>query len=307
MSVVASPKAADSAEQSAVLRGLGYVVISMLLLPGQDAVAKYVSDTVSPGVLSFARFFLQTIFTLPFLLYFQGIGGLVPNRFWANALRGALIATSATLFFTAIKFMPLADALAIFFIEPFVLTILSAVVDKEQVGWRRRIAVATGFVGVLLVVRPSYDVFGPVSLIPALGGCIFAFYALLNRRLSAHDTPLAMQFTAGVSALVIVTVMLAIGAFAGIPDLAPTPLGGRETALLLFMGVLGTSGHILFVKAAKLAPTSLIAPMQYVEIAAAALFGYLLFGDFPDLGKWIGIAIIVASGAYVFFRESRVR
>ena len=82
--------------------------------------------------------------------------------------------------------MPIADALAIFFIEPFILTILSAVVDKEHVGWRRRIAVAAGFVGVLIVVQPSWSVFGPISLVPAAGGALFAVYALLNRRLSAY-------------------------------------------------------------------------------------------------------------------------
>jgi drug/metabolite transporter (DMT)-like permease len=294
-------------DQNAVLRGLGLVTIAMILLPGQDTIAKYISDTVSPGQISWARFFLQSLFTLPFLLYFHGTRGLIPKRFWLNVLRGALIASSSTLFFVAIKFMPMADALAIFFIEPFILTILSAVIDKEHVGMRRRIAVVAGFIGVLIVVQPSWAVFGPVSLIPALGGTIFAFYALLNRRASASDTPLTMQFTAGVTAMLILTLFLALGGVVGIPDMAPSAVGMREIGFLLLMGVFGTSGHLLFVHAARLAPSSLIAPMQYVEIVMAALFGYVVFGDFPDFWKWVGIAIIVASGAYVFWRESRVR
>ena len=303
----AIPAAARSRDQGAVLRGLGLCVLAMIILPGQDAIAKYISATVSPGQISWARFLLQTLFTLPFLVWFQGFGGLVPNRLWPNVLRGVLIASSSTLFFLALKFMPMADAIAIFFVEPFILTILSAVVDKEHVGWRRRIAVVAGFVGVLIVVRPSYDVFGWISLVPAAGGFIFAVYALLNRRLSAYDTPLTMQFTAGVSALAVITIALGIGWLAGVPDLTPSPLGTREISFLLVMGVLGTSGHLLFVQAARLAPSSLIAPMQYVEIAAAVLLGYFIFGDFPDFWKWVGIAIIVASGAYVFWRESRVR
>ena len=100
--------------------------------------------------------------------------------------------------------------------------------------------------------------------------------------------------------------MLAVGWLAGVPELSPSPVGGREVSFLLLMGVLGTSGHLLFVQAARLAPSSLIAPMQYVEIVCAALFGYVVFGDFPSLLKWFGIAIIVGSGAYVFWRESRV-
>jgi drug/metabolite transporter (DMT)-like permease len=302
-SVSASLRSDDPRE---VMRGLALVVGAMILLPGQDTVAKYISDTLSPGAIAWARFFLQSLFTLPFLLYFQGVGGLVPKRLWPNVVRGVLIAGSSTMFFAAIKFMPIADALAIFFIEPFILTILSAAIDKEYVGWRRRTAVATGFVGVLIVVQPSWSVFGPISLVPALGGGLFAVYALLNRRLSAYDAPLTMQFTAGVSALCVLTVVLTVGWLAGVPELSPSPVGTREVSFLLLMGVLGTSGHLLFVQAARLAPSSLIAPMQYIEIVCAALFGYAVFGDFPSLLKWFGIAIIVGSGAYVFWRESRV-
>ncbi len=302
----ATPGIALRAEDARdVMRGLSLVLVAMIVLPGQDAVAKYISDAVSPGVATWARFLLQSLFTLPFLLYFQGVAGLKPKRLWPNALRGALIASSGFLFFVAIKFMPLADALAIFFIEPFILTVLSAVVDKEHVGWRRRIAVAAGFVGVLIVVQPSWSVFGPISLIPALAGLLFAVYVLLNRRLTVHDTPLTMQFTAGVSATLVMTLILGVGWLFGVPEIAPTPVGGREMKFLLLMGVLGTSGHLLFVQAARLAPSSLIAPMQYVEIVTAVLLGYLVFGNFPSPVKWLGIAIIVWSGAYVFWRESR--
>lgn len=307
MTASTAPASQPHSDQSAVLRGLLLVTLAMLLLPGQDTIAKFISDTVSPGVISWARFALQTAFIFPFVVYFQGVRGLMPNRLWPNLLRGALIATSSTLFFAAIKFMPLADALAIFFIEPFILTVLSAVIDKEQVGWRRRVAVVVGFIGVLIVVQPSYGVFGAVSLIPAAAGTLFAFYALLNRRLASFDTPLTMQFAAGMSALLIMTPVVALGSHAGIAELALAPIGSRELSLLLLMGVFGTSGHLLFVQAAKLAPSSLIAPMQYVEIVFAALFGYAVFGDFPDFWKWVGIAIIVGSGVYVFWRESQLR
>lgn len=300
-----SQNRAPAADRRAVLRGLGLVVVAMILLPGQDAVAKYISGTVSPGQITWTRFLLQTLFMLPFVIYFQGTAGLLPNRLWPNVLRGALIATSSMLFFAAIKFMPLADALAIFFVEPFILTILSALVDKEHVNRSRRIAVVAGFVGVLIVVRPSYAVLGWISLIPAAGGCIFAVYVLLTRRLSSYDTPLTMQFAAGASALVLLTPCLALGALAGWPELSPAAVGAFEVGFLLLMGVLGTTGHLLFVQASRLAPSSLIAPMQYFEIVCAALLGYLVFGDFPDFWKWVGIAIIVGSGAYVFWGESR--
>jgi drug/metabolite transporter (DMT)-like permease len=160
---------------------------------------------------------------------------------------------------------------------------------------------------VLIVVRPSYDVFGPVSLIPAAAGFVFAVYVLLNRRLSAHDSVLTMQFSAGAAALVIMTAVLLLGWATGLEEIVPTAPGSRETWLLVVMGALGAGGHIMFVQASRYVPSSMIAPMQYLEIVCAALFGYLLFGDFPDTLSWLGIGLIVASGLFVFWRESRVR
>jgi drug/metabolite transporter (DMT)-like permease len=290
-----------------VARGLLLIVGAMIVLPGQDTVAKYLSDTLSPGQITWARFLLQVLLTLPILLYFRGTSGLVPNRIGPNALRGVLIAASSMLFFTAIKFMPIADAIAVFFIEPFILTILSAVIDKEQVGWRRRLAVGAGFIGVVIVVQPSWQVFGAISLLPAAAGTTFAVYVLLNRRLSLYDTPLTMQFASGISALVVMTFVLAVGWLTDVAELTPSLVDGRELAFLLLMGMLGTGGHLLFVYGGKLAPSSIIAPLQYVEIVSAVILGYLVFGDFPTPVKWVGIVIIVGSGAYVFWRESRAR
>jgi drug/metabolite transporter (DMT)-like permease len=306
MSAAARPIALSGrSDQASVLRGLGYVMIAMILLPGQDAVAKLLLGPISPGQITWVRFALQTAFTLPLLLYTQGARGLLAARLWPNAARGALIAGSSIAYFAALRFMPIADAIAVFFVEPFILTALSAWIDKEHVSLGRRIAVAAGFVGVLVVVRPSYAVLGPVSLLPAAGGCLFAVYVLLNRRLSRFDSPLTMQFTAGLSATLIMTLCLAVGWSFGIPDLSTIAVDRRAVALLVLMGALGTSGHLFFVGASRLAPSSLIAPLQYVEIIFAVLLGYLVFGDFPDFWKWVGIGIVVASGAYVFWREGR--
>ena len=91
MSLPAAPQLAarDSHDQKAVLRGLFYVTLAMIVLPMQDTVAKYVSSTVSVGVITWARFLMQSLFMLPFVLYFQGTRGLIPNRLWPNILRGA--------------------------------------------------------------------------------------------------------------------------------------------------------------------------------------------------------------------------
>ena len=267
------PAGLTGRDQAATLRGLGFVLFAMVVLPGQDAVAKYLSSDLSPGEISWMRFLLQTVLTVPFLWYFHGWSGFWPVRPWENALRGALISVGSLLFFAAVKLMPIADALAIFFIEPFILIILAAIIDKEQIGWALRIAVATGFLGVLLVVQPSYKVFGAVSLLPAIAGCIFAVYIMLSRRVSLSDTPLAMQFAAGVSASVVLGIAVACGSAFGLTDFTLHPLDSGLCGLLLLMGLLGTTGHFAFVIGSRLAPASVVAPLQYVEIVTAVVLG----------------------------------
>jgi drug/metabolite transporter (DMT)-like permease len=288
-----------------IVRGLVFVCVAMVLLPGQDAAAKFASATVSVGQINWARFLLQTLLTLPFVLHAQGIRGLVPNRLLPNVVRGVLILTSSFCFFLAIQAMPLADALAIFFVSPFIITVLSALVEKEHVGWRRRIAVGVGFAGALIVIRPSYSVFGLVAVLPLMGAAIFSVYALMTRRYAAYDTALTMQFAAGVSGTVLMTLVLAAGWFLDAAPFAPSPMDHRDLFVLGLMGVCGTAGHLLLVQAARHVPASLFAPLMYLEIVAAALLGYAVFNDFPDAWTWTGIAVIVGSGAYVFWRESR--
>lgn len=290
-----------------LVRGLFMVAVAMVLLPVQDAIVKVAAATVPVGEINWLRFVLQSSLTLPFLLLAHGTSGLVPNRLWPNVVRGAMIATSSGFMFMAVKFMPLADALAIFFVSPFILTILSALFGGEHVGWRRRLGVLAGFIGALIVIRPSYSVFGGVALLPLGCAAVFALYAFMTRRYASYDHPLTMQFTAGVSAALITSGTMIFGAVAGIAEFTPRMLDLREILLLLLMGFAGTFGHLLVVKSARHVPGSLFAPFQYLEIVAATILGYALFGDFPDALKWLGIGIIVGSGLYVFWRESRTR
>jgi drug/metabolite transporter (DMT)-like permease len=175
------------------------------------------------------------------------------------------------------------------------------------VGWRRRLAVAAGFVGALIVIRPSYGVFGPIALLPLAAASLFAVYLLLNRRLARFDTPLTMQFSAGVAGTLTMTLLLPLGAALGEENLTPSAGDAWAWTLMASIGLLATFGHLMVVQAFRAAPASLLAPFQYLEIVSATILGYALFGDFPDPWKWLGIAIIVASGVYVFWRESRRR
>lgn len=288
------------------VRGMVLAVIGALVLPAMDAIAKLLGETgaMSPGQITFFRFAVQAAFCLVWLLAAGGPGALRSNRFGLNFVRGMLLGAASLFFFTAIKYMPLADAIAVFFVEPLILTLLSFIVLRETVGWRRIAAVVTGFVGALIVIQPSYAIFGPVALLPLAAATLFATYLLLNRIAGQSDGAMVMQYVSGLGGMAIVAVAMFVGGVAGIEDLALTvPLDPTVWALVLLMGALGVAGHYLFVRAFQMASASLLAPFQYIEIVSAAALGYLIFSDFPTPAKWIGIAIIVASGLYVFWRE----
>lgn len=290
-------------------KGIAAISAAMFFLPIMDAIGKWLSivDAVPPATVTFGRFLFQALITLAIILALGGIKALRTRNLSGNLLRGALMGLGGVCFFVAIKYMPLADALAIFFVEPLILTLLSAVVLKEQVGWRRLSAVAVGFLGTLLVIQPSWELFGWVSLLPLVTATFFAIYLILNRLYSADDNPLVMQLYAGLGGSLMTGAILVAGSLLRIDDLSMgLPSGPLPWMLLVAIGAIATIGHLLVVHASRLVPASLLAPFQYLEIVMAVLIGLVVFSEFPSLSKWIGILIIISSGVYVFWRE-RVR
>ena len=276
---------------------------AMLLLPVMDAIAKTLSDSVPAGQVAWSRFFFQVIYLAPFVLAggrFRPVGHL-----GLHVLRGALIAVATLLFFASLKVLPLADAISIFFVEPLILTVLAAVFLGESVGWRRLTAVAVGFCGALIVIRPSFQAFGWTALLPLGAACCFAVYLVLTRRLAREEKATTMQFMAGISGGLTLSLALLFGGLAEIPVIDPVWPSLWAWSLMAGLGLIATIGHIVVVHAFRRASPATLAPFQYLEIISATLLGLLLFGDFPDLGTWLGIAIIVGSGLYVFHRERR--
>ncbi len=281
---------------------------AMLTLPLMDAAAKFLAlnEAMAPGSITFLRFALQTLICVPILIAAGGISALRPNNWSYNLLRGILIGCASALFFISVKYVPIADAIAIFFVEPFILTALSALILGEKVGWRRWLAIAVGFIGALMVIQPNLVRFGLVSLLPLGTATLFAFYLILNRVLAARDTSLVMQYSAGVGGVIALGFAMAVGSALGVTDLTWTPPGSTlAVVLLLAIGLISTFGHLLVVTAFRHAPASLLAPFQYFEIISAVAIGFLIFDEFPSLSKWLGIAIIIGSGLFILWREQR--
>jgi drug/metabolite transporter (DMT)-like permease len=297
---------AVQAANSSHAQGMMIMSVGMLILPVMDGIGKYLAteQAMSPGQVSFYRFIVQLILTVAAIALVSGRPGFKSNRFWLNILRGFLIGGASLCFFAAVKYMPIADALAIFFVEPFILTALSALILGEKVGWRRWAAIGLGFIGALIVIQPSFARFGFIAFLPLGTASLFAVYMLLNRSLGVHDGPMVMQYLAGIGGTVVIALAMGIGSVVGITDLAPSwPANGLSLSLVLLLGFLAAVGHGLVVLAFQKAPASLLAPFQYLEIISAVLIGYLVFSDVPSASKWVGIGIIVASGLFIFRRE----
>jgi drug/metabolite transporter (DMT)-like permease len=308
MPIPEQPIRANRKPPATVMQGVLLLVLAMMILPCMDAIAKYLAVTagMAPAQVTFYRFFFQLVATLPLLLRLGGPRALLPQRPWYNLLRGVLLSAAALFFFVSVKYMPLADVFAIYFVEPFILTCLSALILGERVGWRRWVAIAVGFAGAMIVIQPSFQVFGLTALLPVACAFLFACYLLMNRASGSADTPLAMQTFAGIGGTLFMILVIAIGHGMGSVDFVPSlPQTGLAWMLVIALGTISGYGHLMVVKAFQAAPASLLAPIHYFEIIAATALGYVVFGEFPTASKWLGVAIIVGSGLFMLWRERR--
>lgn len=307
--MVASMAMTQDNSSSSSFRGMMIMAGCMAVLPAMDAIAKYMATYggMSPGQVTFYRFFFQLVCTLPLLMAVSPKALISTRRPFLNLFRGVLHAAASLMFFVAVKYMPLADVFAIYFVEPFMLTMMSAMFLGEKVGWRRWLAIIIGFGGAMIVIQPSFEIFGLKSLLPVACAFLFTLYLFLNRAMGDGDTPLTMQTMAGIGGTLFMAVALGIGHSLGDVDFEMSLPGNTQAWLLLILlGSISGYMHLLVVKAFRLAPISLLAPFQYFEIISATALGFVLFNDFPNPSKWLGILIIVASGLFIIWRE-RVR
>lgn len=299
----------NSSTNTQIARAMMIMVAAMLFAPIMDAIAKSLAtqSDVSPATVTFGRFVVQSIFLGVFVAVAWSKGAMKYVFSWVNILRGMIMGLAAMLFFTAIKYMPLADAIAVFFVEPLIVMLMSSVFLGEKVGWRRVTAAIIGFGGAIIVIRPSYELFGLVSLLPLCTAFLFSVYLILTRISGSDQEPLVMQFYAGIGGVLICGAILAVGTPLGSVDFGLSlPTTNQAWSLLLGIGLFAVASHLLIVIAFTMAPASVLAPFQYVEIVSATILGYLVFNEFPASVQWLGIFIIIGSGIYIFLREQKL-
>lgn len=277
----------------------------MLVVPIMDIIAKYLSTSLPPLEITFGRFLFQFLICIFIAVATRQAITFRGDQPFVNYLRGVLMAVASFCFFTAVKYMSVATAISIFFLEPMILTLLAAVILKEKVGIRRIGAILVGLVGAIVILRPSVAEIGIVSLLPVATAVLFAVYLLLNRLTPVTDSLLTIQLSAGLSGSLLLGTCLLVTSLLGIDEYMFVMPSAGQLGLLAMVGFISFATHGLLVAAFQRGSASLLAPLQYVEIVSATLFGYLVFSDFPDKLTWFGISLIVGSGLYIAHRERR--
>ncbi|WP_164659989.1 DMT family transporter [Tropicibacter sp. Alg240-R139] len=278
---------------------LGFCVVA----PMGDAVAKLLSGTIPVGELLLVRFAVQAIVLIP-LVSLTGRAWRIRGRLLRlTALRTALHIVGIGTMFTALQYLPLADAIAIAFVMPFIMLLLGKYVLGEEVGSRRLGACIVGFMGTLLVIQPSFAEVGWPALLPLVVAIVFSLFMLITRQLAKDTDPVGLQAVSGVMACLVLLPVLLVGHNMGVEPLTLVMPAPMTSWLMLAIGLLGTMAHLLMTWSLRYAPSATLAPMQYLEIPVATVIGWLIFSDLPNGLAGVGICITMAAGLYIILRE----
>ncbi len=284
--------------------GVMLMLAFCVLAPLADSIAKLLGGSVALGLLLSVRFGIQAVILVP-IVALSGAGfRLPPGLLMWTLLRTLLHIAGIGLMFSALRYLPLADALAIAFVMPFIMLILGHFVMGEEVGIHRMLACAVGFIGTLLVIQPNFVAVGAPALLPLGVAVIFALFMLVTRKIARALDPIKLQAISGMQATVLLVVVVMLR-----PDLAgsaPLVLAASSLWLLAALGLLGTMAHLFMTWSLRFAPASTLAPMQYLEIPFGTAIGWLIFADLPNGLAAIGICITVAAGLYIILRERRL-
>ena len=284
--------------ETRVLRGIVFIVLATVLFVSMNTGVKLLRPSLPTLELIWARTLGHLVFV--FALFGPTHGGwrlLATRKPRTQIARSLLLLTSTSFFFTALGYVPLADATAVSFTAPLVVAALAGPMLAERVGLAHWLAIAAGFVGALIIIRPGAAGANPHLLLVLGSAACYAVYQILTRRVAGFDPP---ETGVTYSALVGTVVLSAV-----VPLVWRTPDRLWQWLVLLALGLLGGLGHYCVARALLWAPASIVSPFHYVQLVGAAAMGYLAFGDVPTTGMWLGSAVIVASGLAIAWRERR--
>ena len=277
------------------LLGIALMVGAMLIFPFLDVCAKFLGQWGIPVIeIVWARLFFGLLLSAPILIWREGSASLHVKDSKINALRGFFLVISTMMFFGALHYQGVAETLAIYFVQPLFITALAPIVLKEKVGLNRWLAVAVGFIGVLIIIRPGYLELNPGVFLAAGAGLGSAITLLLTRKLAGKNSAIANTVYTNLFGSVFATVIL-------IPFWV-TP-NFNTLLFMVLLATIGTLANFLTIMAMENAEASLLAPLGYTEMINAVLAGWYFFGNFPDGWTFVGVAILITCAIYISVRE----
>jgi drug/metabolite transporter (DMT)-like permease len=262
-----------------------------------DTCAKWLVQHLPVLEVVWLRFALHVLLMAAILAPRQGAALVRVGSWRLQALRGSMLAAMTALNFFALQYLQLAETGAIQFSVPLLIALLSSWWLKERLDARRWAAIAAGFLGVLLVIRPGSQAFHPAILLSVLNALLYAGFNLLTRRMAATETPESMQWISALMAT------LWLAPFALPQWQMPASLG--VWAVVVLCGLMGGLGHLFVAQAHRHASAAVLGPFLYQQILSMTLLGWLVFDQVPDVFVVTGAAVVVASGLYLLWLEMR--
>ena len=273
------------------------MLFGMLLFTTNDAMGKWLTSNYSVSQPVFVRSLAGLVILFPFL-WQAGIRKLfVVEKPRTMAIRAALTIFDSFTFYFAVSNLPLADVMTYWLAAPIYVAAFSPLLLGEHVGWRRWTAIGCGFLGVLIALEPSSAMFTLPAVVSIFGSMAFGFVLISAR--SLRETP-------GITMIFWQTAGAALVGLCTVPFAWKTP-AAFDILPLVLLGLLAMLAHVMVNWAFKLADAAAVAPLQYTQLFWAIVFGWMFFGDFPSIAKFIGAGLIVASGLYIFFREKKLK
>jgi drug/metabolite transporter (DMT)-like permease len=279
------------------LIGIGLMCLTFLCFTGLDTTAKWLNHSIPTIQIVWARYTFSVMLVLLVINPKTKPGVLTTKKPLVQIIRSLLLLLSTLANFVALNYLQLAQTTTIALATPLLVSALSGPLLGESVPRDRFIAIGIGFLGVVSVARPGFGGIHPVAILSILGMCCYAGYALMTRFLVGHDQTETTLVYSGLVGAVILSF--------GLPIFWDSPPDLATWALMLSMGLYAAVGHFFLITAHRFAPAYVLSPFMYTQLGWMTLSGYLVFGDVPDSFTIAGGVIIVLSGLYLIFQESR--
>jgi len=275
--------------------GIALMLLTTFIFAAQDGISAYLASKYNPYLIVMIRYWFFAAAVLALAHFYQGgikkvASSLIPKT---QFFRGVLLQLEIIVTVVSFVYLGLVEAHAIFAIYPLMIAALSGLVLGESVGWRRWLAIAIGFVGILIILKPGFGVFSPYALIPLLGALMFALYGLLTRFVARFDTPATSFFWTGIGGAVSATM---IGLF------FLEPLARSDWGWMALLCVTGITGHFTLIKCYSVIEAARVQPFAYFQLVFATLIGVMIFQEALPLNTFFGSVIVVSAGIFALIR-----